>query len=346
MWVTSYEPFTKLASLCDCLPADLPHPRLQARSTDEFPTRQTSEYPTQLVSQYAQLAAPLLSTGSGCFTLWSDIITVPEAQNKLIEMAAPKWVQVSDVKVWNNSYIYAGRGDRSQGLERSEWANDFPISEHGLHNALQLFQRQLEQKPALLQRLPELAGKILVCHCGWLKAQCHCAILSQRFRASFEKETKPDKLSPHQPLSLVDGGGLPSTADWSIPPANRPDYFKAIRHSWIDYIVKQKMVPRIIGSIIHKSPENPITMHEEAHLHSLAALPLPHNILMYSDLGRPQYGTLDIPAAVLRHTEPKDVLLDASNAVESSMSATSQAPDSTCLTTHLGFTNRRQLQLP
>ena len=67
---------------------------------------------------------------------------------------------------------------------------------------------------------------------------------------------------------------------------------------------------------------------------------------MYSDLGRPQYGTLDIPAAVLRHTEPKDVLLDASNAVESSMSATSQAPDSTCLTTHLGFTNRRQLQLP
>jgi len=77
------------------------------------------------------------------------------------------------VKIGEAAYdCYIGRG--------SPWGNPFVIGVHG--NRLEVIARYEEWirgQPALLARLPELAGKVLACHCASAvnPKRCHGEVL-------------------------------------------------------------------------------------------------------------------------------------------------------------------------
>ena len=63
-------------------------------------------------------------------------------------------------------YLYIGRENGRHKLERSIWHNPF----RGVL-AIPQFKEYLANKPELLDRIPELKGKLLVCWCH--PAPCH-----------------------------------------------------------------------------------------------------------------------------------------------------------------------------
>ena len=69
--------------------------------------------------------------------------------------------------------VYIGRGSRKFSLGPSLWANPFAIGRDGTREeVIQRYAAHLEASPDLIERLPELAGRTLLCHCG-LREKCH-----------------------------------------------------------------------------------------------------------------------------------------------------------------------------
>ncbi len=77
------------------------------------------------------------------------------------------------VKIGEAAYdTYIGRG--------SPWGNPYVIGVHGTRNeVIASYETWIRGNPELLSRLPELAGKVLACHCASLvnPKRCHGEIL-------------------------------------------------------------------------------------------------------------------------------------------------------------------------
>lgn len=72
---------------------------------------------------------------------------------------------------------YIGRENPRHGLKRSEWHNPFKEGRDGTREeVIAKFEHHLlENRPDLVDRLPELRGKVLGCWCA--PAACHGAVL-------------------------------------------------------------------------------------------------------------------------------------------------------------------------
>ena len=82
---------------------------------------------------------------------------------------------VSDLKGWllNEKNVYIGR--QKHNLERSDWANDFKVKNHGGKRAVFLYEKRLRRNKSLLSSIGQLKGKTLGCWC--FPKLCHGVVL-------------------------------------------------------------------------------------------------------------------------------------------------------------------------
>lgn len=74
--------------------------------------------------------------------------------------------------------VYIGRAVSRSGLKASLWANPFVIGKDGTREeCIAKFRASLLLNPELLQKLPELKGKVLGCWCA--PEACHGDVLSE-----------------------------------------------------------------------------------------------------------------------------------------------------------------------
>ncbi|HUQ90770.1 MAG TPA: DUF4326 domain-containing protein [Bryobacteraceae bacterium] len=74
--------------------------------------------------------------------------------------------------------VYIGRAVPRSGLKASVWANPFVIGKDGTRGeCIAKFRASLLLNPELLQKLPELKGKVLGCWCA--PEACHGDVLSE-----------------------------------------------------------------------------------------------------------------------------------------------------------------------
>ena len=157
--------------------------------------------------------------------------------------------QAGDPESWPPSYIYIGRGVRSRGIPQSEWCNHFRVSQYGREEAVAMFKRRIKADDAMMNKIHELKGKTLICHCR-PEELCHGDSLKEILAdLTLQSDQSPkegldidegNEGPPHrggegprgigpplmtwkkgQPRELADGGGLCSPGKW---PLNRRRY--------------------------------------------------------------------------------------------------------------------------
>jgi hypothetical protein len=116
---------------------------------------------------------------------------------------------------------------RTRNLKPSKWKNEFKVSQHGRDNAIRLFEENLMINSELLEAISELSGKVLVCHCR-KGERCRADILIMVFKMRLTPRKRGMLRPPPQETRrlAVDGGGIPSTGDWSAPPPGERDWLK------------------------------------------------------------------------------------------------------------------------
>lgn len=94
---------------------------------------------------------------------------------------------LEDVVVWGPAMLYIGRGSAVRGLPPSLWQNPHKVSACSSRAAaIDKFRQRLLGSPELLEALPHLASRILVCHCRPAQA-CHAGALIEAFVAIVEQ---------------------------------------------------------------------------------------------------------------------------------------------------------------
>lgn len=74
--------------------------------------------------------------------------------------------------------VYIGRAVPRSGLKASEWGNPFVIGKDGTRlEVISKYRLWLASQPALVERLPELKGKVLGCWCA--PEACHGDVLAE-----------------------------------------------------------------------------------------------------------------------------------------------------------------------
>jgi hypothetical protein len=74
--------------------------------------------------------------------------------------------------------VYIGRAVSRSGLKASVWGNPFAIGKDGSREEVMVrYRAWLLANPELLEKLPELKGKVLGCWCA--PEACHGDILSE-----------------------------------------------------------------------------------------------------------------------------------------------------------------------
>jgi hypothetical protein len=85
--------------------------------------------------------------------------------------------RVVNVKSGEPFDVYIGRANPRKGLKQSIWHNPFKEGKDGTREeVIEKYERHLlEERPDLLERLPELKGKVLACWCA--PEPCHGDVL-------------------------------------------------------------------------------------------------------------------------------------------------------------------------
>ena len=103
----------------------------------------------------------------------------------------PRVASVSQVAEWAPTHLYIGRACPRLQLAASCWANPFkaagPNRQYSPEEAVRRYEEYVRASPELVKRLPELSGKVLVCHCR-TDAPCHRSVLLALFE---EKVRRP-----------------------------------------------------------------------------------------------------------------------------------------------------------
>ena len=116
----------------------------------------------------------------------SPALGTPGQQSPATAASIPTRACIKDVGANNliENDLYIGRAHRPHSgrlLAASSWANPFRLKDcRNINECLDRFRAHLYASPALLRRLPELAGQRLVCHC-WPGSPCHGDILQEAF---------------------------------------------------------------------------------------------------------------------------------------------------------------------
>ena len=82
--------------------------------------------------------------------------------------------------------MYIGRGTGQ--LKKSPWSNPFTVRRFGRSRALELYNNMVQKSACLKARLPELADKVLRCHCRPCDS-CHADTLVQLYSQSSGSST-------------------------------------------------------------------------------------------------------------------------------------------------------------
>lgn len=112
----------------------------------------------------------------------------------------------------SDDYIYIGRANKRYGLPGSRWSNPFKLAEdtdEARKSALKRYERWLKNQSSLLARLPELDGKILVCHCH--PKPCHGDVLRKLL------DEKAVLLWCGDPVQITLGGLAPEMLETNMP---------------------------------------------------------------------------------------------------------------------------------
>ena len=72
---------------------------------------------------------------------------------------------IDEVKKFQLRHLYIGRGGPHLNKERSFWANPFKVSQGGRKQAITQHEGYVRKKEEMLERIPQLQDKVLVCHC-------------------------------------------------------------------------------------------------------------------------------------------------------------------------------------
>lgn len=90
-------------------------------------------------------------------------------------------------------HLYVGRSFRRRGwmLSGSYWANPFHLSQHTRGEAVDKFEGHARSLPHLQERLNELAGKVLVCHCRGPQ-RCHADVINTMFKEFVQVPSQDD----------------------------------------------------------------------------------------------------------------------------------------------------------
>ena len=85
--------------------------------------------------------------------------------------------RVANIKSGEPYDVYIGRANGRYRLQRSIWHNPFKIGKDGnREEVIEKYERYLlEERPDLVERLPELRGKGLACWCA--PERCHGDVL-------------------------------------------------------------------------------------------------------------------------------------------------------------------------
>jgi hypothetical protein len=74
--------------------------------------------------------------------------------------------------------VYIGRANPRNRLKASIWANPFKLGKDGTREEIMVkYRKWLMSRPDLLERIPELRGKVLGCWCA--PQACHGDILAE-----------------------------------------------------------------------------------------------------------------------------------------------------------------------
>lgn len=87
--------------------------------------------------------------------------------------------RVVNIKAGEPYDVYIGRENGRYRLKRSDWYNPFKIGKDGTREeVISKYERYLlEECPDLVERLPELEGKVLACWCA--PQPCHGDVLAR-----------------------------------------------------------------------------------------------------------------------------------------------------------------------
>jgi hypothetical protein len=145
------------------------------------------------------------------------------------------------------TWTYIGRGSQKFGVPPSVWGNPFVVGRDGDRvTCVKAYYELLLRSPPLLERLPELRGQVLACHCG-PSEECHADALIRAFTEKCEPDLADEDATSdedehgrtkakrgdgwlgrgasihtgmgHRGRTLRDGGGLCSPGRW--PPSRR-----------------------------------------------------------------------------------------------------------------------------
>ena len=116
----------------------------------------------------------------------------PSASGRVVNFKDVKDHWDATTQTWvTDHYVYVGRSNPRYGLLDKGWGNPFVVGKDGNRQQIVAKYRQwLENQPALIQRLPELKGKTLVCFCH--PEACHADVLLEFTQTPPAKPRKND----------------------------------------------------------------------------------------------------------------------------------------------------------
>ena len=94
----------------------------------------------------------------------------------------PSRACIDEVKKFQRRHLYTGRGGPHR--ERSFRANPFKVRAGGKKHAITQYEDYVRNKEGMLERILQLQGKVLVCHC-WMNEAYHADVLIRLFDEHF-----------------------------------------------------------------------------------------------------------------------------------------------------------------
>lgn len=170
-------------------------------------------------------------------------VAEPPKLNPVVNPDMPRLRHFDKVKAhWNpatgqwdsDEYVYIGRANKAYGLPQSKWANPFPMkNESEREEVVNRYYHHLTTNADLLEALPELKGKILVCWCA--PKECHGdhlqrLVMRPEFTSQWAEQIRltPDP-SPILERAINPDAHYIALSDYVVGPA--PSYAAAQRYT-------------------------------------------------------------------------------------------------------------------
>ena len=225
LFITSWPPLHALGGVCK----HYAHPPITGRdSNGRFFSKETAEYPPDLASAFAQCVLPLLDTDTySLLDVWSALDVPPEKQS----------FRSGTLDCMPHDCVDVKRGKDGTSFPAC-WGNPFKVSVHGREQCLRKYAALLHASKV---PLGPLMGKSLSCSCKCTD-HCHADILADAVNASLRP---PAPCTTPAAVRCADGGGLPSTGDWSTPDA-KTDFLHDLRKRLLHVVEKHGVVQRVL----------------------------------------------------------------------------------------------------